>query len=55
MGKGWGEEDSGPLTGVTWGQWWWVDRDGCLDPAVIGPYGSGSRSTREENTTRRRN
>jgi hypothetical protein len=34
-------------------QWWWVDRDGCLDPAAIGPYGGGSKPRREEKTVRK--
>jgi hypothetical protein len=51
-GGGGGEEDGGPLTGAACQWWWWVDRGGCLDPAMIGSYGGGSRSTREEKTTR---
>jgi hypothetical protein len=35
-------------------RWWWVDQGGCLDSAATGPYGGGSRSTREK-TVRRRN
>jgi hypothetical protein len=29
--------------------WWWVDRDGHLDPAMTGLRGDGSRSRGEDN------
>jgi hypothetical protein len=52
--KGRGGEDGRPLDGAARRAALVAGLAGCLDPVVTGPY-VGSRATREEKTTTRRN